>query len=99
VFAIGAWRNYEELEESLSLGELLETYSKMMEVKVQDREFHASVMGAEFKAKSSPRREESNKQDAPPLAERLREKVRKEQQDKAKTSGKFAEGVGYRVIG
>lgn len=45
VFLSGVWKNYEELEETLSLPELLMTLEAMRKVKWKDYRFQASMQG------------------------------------------------------
>jgi hypothetical protein len=46
---LGAWKSYEDLEESLSLPELLQTIESMQEKERQDRIFLASLQGVDLR--------------------------------------------------
>lgn len=48
VFLLGHWRNYEELEESLSMPELLQTLKSMQEKEHNQRKFAASLKGIQI---------------------------------------------------
>lgn len=96
VFTIGAWKDYDELEESLTLEELTETYKFLSEEQERQMKFQASVAGAEIKD-SSPRegKEESN------LKRRVRERAQQEMEGKARKGERteFSRGLGYKLIG
>lgn len=94
---LGSWTNYEHLEESLTIDELIETFDIISENRVKEMEFLAKLNGAEVKSSgsSSPQTESNS------LAERLRSKMNKEKEDLAISGNKtsFSDGVGYQVIG
>ena len=46
---MGTWRNYQDLEESLSMPELLQTIESMQEKERQDKIFLASLQGVDLK--------------------------------------------------
>jgi len=46
---LGTWRNYQDLEESLSMPELLQTIESMQEKERQDKIFLASLQGVDLK--------------------------------------------------
>ena len=45
VFLLGNWKNYEELEESLSMPELIQTFKSMQKTEDEKRKFLASLQG------------------------------------------------------
>jgi hypothetical protein len=45
VFLLGNWKNYEELEESLSMPELIQTFKSMQKTEEEKRKFLASLQG------------------------------------------------------
>ncbi len=45
VFLLGNWKNYEELEESLSMPELIQTFKAMQKTEEEKRKFLASLQG------------------------------------------------------
>lgn len=48
VFMIGAWKNYEELEESLSMAELLLTIEAKRDLDYQEKKFMAAMQGVDL---------------------------------------------------
>lgn len=97
------WKNYEDLEESLVLDELLMTYEKIMENRIEHMEFQAKVAGAEIK-KTNASQDQGRQQDAEApktnLIGRLRNKTESDKMKEAvdKGSSTFSDGVGYQVI-
>lgn len=45
---LGRWKNYEELEESLTLEELMETINAISKKQNSEREFLAAIQGVEI---------------------------------------------------
>jgi hypothetical protein len=45
---LGNWKNYEELEESLSMPELIQTLKSFKKQKAEDRKFAAGLKGIEI---------------------------------------------------
>lgn len=96
---LGQWKNYEYLEESLTIIELMETYEKILDNRSSEMEFDAKIAGVELKSSAgstSRAREEST----PSLVERLKDKKNKEMESKALNKGttQFSDGVAYQVI-
>lgn len=48
VFLIGIWKDYKELEESLSMPELLATLSSLRELDYQEKKFLAAIQGVDI---------------------------------------------------
>lgn len=48
VFLIGAWKNFEDLETSLSMGELVEIISSKRELTYEERKFSAALQGVDL---------------------------------------------------
>lgn len=100
---MGTWKNYDDLEESLTLEELTETYGKILKNRSEDMEFKARLAGAKIKPSGDKQPEES--QSSKPtkqsgLVDRLKQNKQAEMHTTAK-SGKqttFSDGVGYMVI-
>jgi hypothetical protein len=98
---LGQWRNYDTLEEDLTLQELMITYDKILETRFDRMEFEAKIAGAEIKSsRSSSGSSESEPAKESSLVSRLREKKEKELQSQARSDKptSFSDGVGYRVI-
>jgi hypothetical protein len=55
VFLLGHWKNYEELEENLSMPELIQTIKAMQKSEADKRKFFASLQGVDLEG------EEENK--------------------------------------
>ena len=53
VFLLGAWKNYEDLELSLSMPELLEILSNKRELDYQEKKFLAAIQGVDLDSASS----------------------------------------------
>jgi hypothetical protein len=88
--------NYEHLEESLTLDELMATYEAQFEQERRTMEWQAKIQGVDVKDSGS----DNEQADAEPgsLADRLRQRKQQQAQD----SGKPAEsifGTGYETIG
>ena len=56
VFLIGAWKNYEELEISLSMKELVEILSNKRELDYQEKKFVAAIQGIDLDSSSDSSR-------------------------------------------
>jgi len=52
VFLLGHWKNYEELEESLSMPELMTTLEAMHKKEERDKEFQASLQNVTLETKT-----------------------------------------------
>jgi len=48
VFLLGNWKNYEELENSLSMPELIQTFKSMQKSESEKRKFLASIQGIDL---------------------------------------------------
>lgn len=48
VFLLGIWKDYEELERSMSMSELTATLSAKRELDYSDKKFHASIQGIDL---------------------------------------------------
>jgi hypothetical protein len=48
VFLLGNWKNYEELENSLSMPELIQTFKSMQKSESEKRKFLASIQGIDM---------------------------------------------------
>lgn len=48
VFLLGHWKNYEELEESLSMPEIINTLKSMQKKEYENRKFSASLKGIDL---------------------------------------------------
>ena len=48
VFLLGHWKNYEELEENLSMPELIQTIKSMKKSELEERKFLAALQGKDM---------------------------------------------------
>jgi hypothetical protein len=48
VFLLGHWKNYEELEENLSMPEIIQTIKSMQKSENEKRKFLASIQGVDL---------------------------------------------------
>jgi hypothetical protein len=48
VFLLGNWKNYNELEENLSMPELIQTFKSMQKTEEQKRKFLAMLQGVDL---------------------------------------------------
>jgi hypothetical protein len=56
VFILGIWKDYKELEESLSMPELMVTLSSKRELDYQEKKFLAAIQGVDLEGSSNPER-------------------------------------------
>jgi hypothetical protein len=56
VFVLGIWKDYKELEESLSMPELMVTLSSKRELDYEERKFLAAIQGIDLEGASEPER-------------------------------------------
>ena len=56
VFLLGIWKDYKELEESLSMPELIATLSSRRELDYQEKKFLAAIQGVDLDAQSGESR-------------------------------------------
>ena len=54
IFTLGIWKNYEELEESLSISELLITLESRRDLDYQEKKFLAAIQGVDIEANKQP---------------------------------------------
>lgn len=92
MFLLGQWRNYDDLEECMTLDELTTTYSAILEKENKRMEFEAKIAGAELK-------NESNSSGG--LKEYMRQKEQEMREAKAVAgqTADFGAGIGHTVIG
>lgn len=96
---LGQWKNYDDLEDALTLEELTITYNKILENRSEHMEFSAKLAGAEIKKSGS-----SGKESSAPKESSLVENLRKANENKLQSQAKsnkptsFSDGVAYRVI-
>ena len=98
---LGQWRNYDDLEEALTLDELMVTYSKILDNRTEHMEFSAKIAGVEIKKSSAPPSGSQSSEKKPSsIVDNLRKARESELQTKAKTSNgaTFSDGVAYKVI-
>ena len=66
MFLLGHWKNYDELEESLSFDELLITVNAIRDKDARDKKFMAMLQGIDLDEETS--KAEENKQDIKTLS-------------------------------
>jgi hypothetical protein len=54
VFILGIWKDYKDLEESLSMPELMVTLSSKRELDYQEKKFLAAIQGVDLEGSSNP---------------------------------------------
>lgn len=92
---IGAWKNFTDLEESLSLDELFEIYGSILEKESEKFKRDASLQGVNI-----PDESEEDEPEEEDFRTRLaRHKSEQTGNTKALAEAKFGEGQGYMVIG
>ena len=57
VFLLGNWKNYEELEESLSMPELIQTFKSMQKTEEEKRKFLAMLQGVNLEQEKTEEKE------------------------------------------
>jgi translation initiation factor 1 (eIF-1/SUI1) len=60
LFTLGIWTNYEQLEENLSMPELLATLDSYREQKERDRKFAAAIQGIDLDSNDSKEERDFN---------------------------------------
>ena len=50
---LGIWKSYQELEDTMTLQELLETYEAVLDREYRDRRFHAALQGVDIDEQTS----------------------------------------------
>lgn len=101
MFQLGSWRNYDELEEYLSMDELVATYNAIIKKENERMEFEAKVAGAEFKGGPPAEQTEQAQNGGGTLRDRIEQRKQEKLQQDA-VLGKDVEafeGVGYQIIG
>jgi hypothetical protein len=56
VFVLGIWKDYQELEQSLSMPELMATLGSKRELDYEERKFLAAIQGIDLETASNPER-------------------------------------------
>ncbi len=87
----------------MTLGELTETYGKILENRTEALEFQARLAGAEIKSSNKTKTSESGENEQPKprgIVDSLKQKKQSEMHSAAKSGQKttFSDGVGYMVI-
>lgn len=100
MFLLGQWRNFEELEEWLTLDELFEAFNALTEKENRRMEFEARLAGAEMKGESNKNSRQADT-DKSSLVDRIRarQQAEREQAGGQKKPSEFSQGVGYQTIG
>lgn len=94
MFLLGQWRNYDDLEECLTIDELTTTYAAILGKENDRMMFQAKIAGAEIQGEQSQEKSGG-------LAAYMEEREQEMRQNKAVSGQKvdFGQGLGYRVIG
>lgn len=100
MFLLGQWKNFDDLEESVTLDELVQIFNSLTERENRRMEFQARMAGAEIKGDSDNTQKQASTEPNS-LADRLRAKKQEKLQaeSKAGKTTEFAQGVGHTVIG
>lgn len=89
----GNWKNFDELEESLSLDELMELYNSIIDVEDRHTKTMAAIYGVDL---GSTEEKETTFED---VWSRAQERLRAERGGSGNDSPTKMKGVGYRTIG
>lgn len=54
MFLLGRWKNYDELEDSLTIEELLATISAIRDKENNERKFNAAIQGIDLDEETAP---------------------------------------------
>jgi hypothetical protein len=100
VFLLGTWKNYEELEYSLTLDELLDIYKGIVERETRQTKTQARLMGVEPLEDDEETEPEEPKQEstAERIARRAKERVEQDNVKQGAPPQNFGAGMGYRRI-
>lgn len=96
VFLRGPWKSYQELEDSISIDELIFTYNKIAEEEFEDKKFTAALKGINLEGeKENPLDVARRKRNATILKDTTGKEVKFDDSD-AVLSGLFP---GYKING
>lgn len=68
VFTLGVWKNFEELESSLTLNELLELYSSIKKQEMRQLKMHLKAQGANVEVFNDEESKSDDDKDKPKTA-------------------------------
>jgi hypothetical protein len=91
VFLLGNWKNYEELEDSLSMPELIQTFKSMQKTEEEKRKFLAMLQGVDLN--------DSSEEDSPSFDDVRRKALGIEASgdDVVSLQGQFASEAGFGI--
>lgn len=90
---IGAWKSFDELEDSITLDELFDIYGATVDKENQDLKRSAAIQGIDIPDEEPEKHEET-------LFERMARQRSEETGDmRHYAEAKFGEGQGYEIIG
>jgi hypothetical protein len=92
VFLLGRWKNYDDLEESLTLNELIETYAAKFEAENRIIEAHVKIAGGTIE---KPKLES----DTEPKEETMEDRLARRKAERQMETKQFGSGIGYGTIG
>jgi hypothetical protein len=92
LFLLGHWKSYEELEENLSMPELINTFEAMRKKDYENKKFQASLKGINLD-------EENNKEGGPTFEDvKLRAAgINADRSDVLSLQGSFAAEAGFGI--
>jgi hypothetical protein len=92
IFLLGHWRNYEDLEENLSMPEIIQTFKAMQKTESEKRKFLASIQGIELN--------DEEQEKTGPTFEDIQRKalgINADAEDVLSLQGQVASGAGFGV--
>lgn len=99
VFSLGIWKNFEEMEESLTLSELLRLYSVVRKRDMRQYKMHLRAQGADVTVFDDGPVEADRDEDA---FKRIQQNVTQRGMEKARNSeggdSPFGSGIGFKSI-
>ena len=100
MFVLGAWKNFDEFEECMTLDDLTAAYTQIVENKFDRMDFEAKLQGVDIKKPNIGSNTETSKKQED-FNNRVREKMDSQNLQKARSGQNIspAQGVGYKVIG
>jgi hypothetical protein len=104
VFMLGQWRNYDDLEECLTLDELTVTFNALVERDNRNMEFQARLQGVEMADEPESTKEGEQQGDGLTFQERYAMRLAEERAKRGEdTPGnkprQFSQGVGQIILG
>lgn len=98
VFNLGIWKNFEEMEESLTLSELLRLYSTVRKREIRQYKMHLKAQGAEVTVFDDGPQEDRDESAFERIDKRVRERAGNQGENNKREGSPFGTGIGFKQI-